>query len=556
MIPFGSQRANGADLAVHLHNAHDNEYVELASLRGSIADDLAGAFAEWETQAHSMTKCEKYLYSLSINPDQRQGRLTREQYDDYIVRVEESLGLFGQPRAVVYHIKNEREHCHVVWSRIDIQDHKAIPIAFDKQKLMMITREFARDHGLKLPDGYYRDEDRQNEKNKQLSLQEKNQQDTTGLTKEERIALVTELWQQSDSAKAFVSGLEQNGYMLATGNRPYVLVDVYGHMNNLPKLIGDKDVRQKDVEAFLGTDYPTKELPSVDEARALVEQHRQTLKEHEKSEKDNDRRDQLKESQRQRRESFEKEKTEKLAQQEEARSRLEKRLFGERSEQRSAFLEEARRIRQQREETKPQGLAGFLARVTGVELIREKLHQREDRIRHEAFQEQKQQLQEKQTQQQEEQRREHEARSYEISRKEQMLKERDGREQQSLERDLKREHNMALRRGHDHMPSVNLDLKPPGRFAAPAKAKNRFTTQEGETEVPAERTTQETSSLQQMQQQKEMTGQTEMNRDFSKASEPQRDHGNGGSSGAGGEARSEPTFNTNKGNDNSQGRER
>ena len=101
MIPFGSQRANGADLAIHLHNAHDNEYVELASLRGSIADDLAGAFAEWETQAHSMTKCEKYLYSLSINPDQRQGRLTREQYDDYIVRVEERLGLFGQPRAVV-----------------------------------------------------------------------------------------------------------------------------------------------------------------------------------------------------------------------------------------------------------------------------------------------------------------------------------------------------------------------------------------------------------------------------------------------------------------------
>ena len=94
---------------------------------------------------------------MSINPDQRQGRLTRDQYDDYIARVEESLGLAGQPRAVVYHIKEEREHCHVVWSRIDIQDYKAIQIAFDKQKLMMVTREFARDHDLQLPDGYFKD---------------------------------------------------------------------------------------------------------------------------------------------------------------------------------------------------------------------------------------------------------------------------------------------------------------------------------------------------------------------------------------------------------------
>lgn len=157
MIPKASQRSGGQDLATHLLNALDNEYVEVAEVSGAIASDLHGAFAEWEAIAAGLTKCQKYLYSLSINPDQGQGELTREQYLDYVDRVEKKLGLEGQPRAVVFHIKEGREHCHVVWSRIDYRNEKAIHLPFDHDRLMMVTREFARDHGLALPDGYGRD---------------------------------------------------------------------------------------------------------------------------------------------------------------------------------------------------------------------------------------------------------------------------------------------------------------------------------------------------------------------------------------------------------------
>ena len=108
MIPFASQRGSGSDLATHLLNEHDNEFVEVADLRGAIADDLHGAFAEWETEASAMTKCQKYLYSLSVNPDPSQGPMPREVYDDYLNRVEQALGLVGQPRAVVFHIKEDR----------------------------------------------------------------------------------------------------------------------------------------------------------------------------------------------------------------------------------------------------------------------------------------------------------------------------------------------------------------------------------------------------------------------------------------------------------------
>ena len=91
MIPKASQRGLGQDLATHLQNAYDNEYVEIAEVRGAVAHDLHGAFAEWEVCAHAMTGCRNYLYSLSVNPDPAQAALTRAQYRDYIDRVEGKL---------------------------------------------------------------------------------------------------------------------------------------------------------------------------------------------------------------------------------------------------------------------------------------------------------------------------------------------------------------------------------------------------------------------------------------------------------------------------------
>ena len=167
-------------------------------------DDLPGAFAEWEAQAHALTRCKNYLYSLSINPDNRQGELTREQYFDYIARAEERLGLSDQPRAVVFHIKHGREHCHVVWSRIDPFQEKAIHMAFDHDKLMMVTREFARDHGLELPDGYFKEKGA--EKTRQETVYDMAKKRATGLSKEDHIEAVTDAWRASDNAAGFRPG--------------------------------------------------------------------------------------------------------------------------------------------------------------------------------------------------------------------------------------------------------------------------------------------------------------------------------------------------------------
>jgi hypothetical protein len=126
MIPKGNQRGGGQNLATHLMNSYTNERVEIADVRGTVAQDLHGAFREWFAESKA-TKCTEYLYSLSINPDNRQGDLTRDQYMDFIARTEKKLGLAAQPRAVVFHVKKGREHCHVVWSRIDLEKNARGP---------------------------------------------------------------------------------------------------------------------------------------------------------------------------------------------------------------------------------------------------------------------------------------------------------------------------------------------------------------------------------------------------------------------------------------------
>lgn len=373
MIPFASQRGGGQDLATHLLNAHDNELTELVHLRGAVADDLHGAFKEWEVQAQTLTRCNKYLYSMSINPDPAQGELTRDQYMDYIRRAEETLGLSEQPRAVVFHTKYGREHCHVVWSRIDVDQKRAVHLAFDHDKLMRVTRSFARDHELALPEGY--DKSRQVG---QITLYEQEQSRQTGLSKADHIREVTEAWRQSDDPKSFVQALAERGYILATGKRPYVLVDLYGDMNALPKLIDDKSVRTSDLRTFLDKDFPVESLPSVEEARALVAAHRKLIEKSVDETRIAGPLASLKHAQQERRRNTVEEVAVLKAQHQAIRQAEETRHRLDRDALRTRHRQELSAIRQQRFENRPTGLAAFLGRITGVAFVQKIMARRED----------------------------------------------------------------------------------------------------------------------------------------------------------------------------------
>ena len=253
MILKGSQRGNGADLATHLMNSFDNERIEIAEVYGTVAGDLHGAFAEFEAVSLG-TKAKEYLYSLSISPS---APLTREQYNEAIAAIENRLGLTDQPRAVVFHVKDGREHCHVVWSRIDVDKMRAIHMAHDHRKLMDLACELARKYGHDLPPGLKAWEEKQKREKEKLeaTLGEKAQAEETGITPEQRREEITAAYEASDSAEAFRSALEQKGYVLARGDRRgLVVVDSFGGVHSLTRYI--KGHSAKEIKAKLAALAP------------------------------------------------------------------------------------------------------------------------------------------------------------------------------------------------------------------------------------------------------------------------------------------------------------
>ncbi|WP_458478917.1 relaxase/mobilization nuclease domain-containing protein [Paracoccus sp. T5] len=244
-----------------------NERVEVAELRGFAARDLAGAFDEIEAIAAG-TKSTKPLYSLSINPSQP---MSREEYGRAVDRIEEKLGLTDQARAVVFHVKEGREHCHVVWSRIDHEKMQARHMEFDRQKLREVARELVREMGHEMPKflGEDRGTDRFKDRFKEVTLAEQGQARRTGLDPAERKQAITEAYQRSDNGEAFRAALGEHGFMLAQGDkRGLVVVDRGGEVHSLNRQIDG--AKAKEIREKLQIDGMARDLPTVQQAKELI----------------------------------------------------------------------------------------------------------------------------------------------------------------------------------------------------------------------------------------------------------------------------------------------
>lgn len=264
MILVGNQRGGGRDLAQHLVKP-ENERVEVAELRGFVADDLDGAFRE--TCAISRgTRCKQYLFSLSLNPP-KDAEVSNEAFFGAIGQAEARLGLEGQPRAVVFHEKRGddgrlRRHAHAVWSRIDTDEMKAIPLPHAKRRLQDVARDLYHDHGWTMPPGLARKGARDP---RTFTLAEWQQ---ARRIKEDPRAIKTafqDAWAISDSRAAFAHALQERGYRLARGDkRGYVAVDRHGEVHSIAKRVG---VKTRAVRERLGD---LEALPSVEDARIEI----------------------------------------------------------------------------------------------------------------------------------------------------------------------------------------------------------------------------------------------------------------------------------------------
>ena len=264
MIFSASQRAGAMELAAHLLNGDENDHVTLHEIRGFLADTLEGAFREIEAISRG-TRCQKFLFSLSLNPPDY-ADVPIEDFEAAIEEIERKLGLLDQPRVIVFHEKNGRRHCHVVWSRLMYSEHTqrmvAIRMSHFKHKLMDISRFQFLKHGWKLPEGMKRAADRSPW---HLSREEHRQAVRLSEDPKALKALFKGAWEQSDTLQTFAAALQERGMLLARGDRRgFVALDMAGGIYSLTRWI---DIGTRELKARLGK---PETLPTVEQAKTFM----------------------------------------------------------------------------------------------------------------------------------------------------------------------------------------------------------------------------------------------------------------------------------------------
>ncbi|WP_273239827.1 relaxase/mobilization nuclease domain-containing protein [Hyphomonas atlantica corrig.] len=260
MILHGNARGGGRELAIHLMRTDENEHVQVHDVEGFMADDVRGAFQEIEALAKG-TRCQKPLFSLSLSPP-KDANASSKDFEKAIAKAEDALGLSGQPRVIVFHEKGEHRdrHCHVVWSRIDAETMRAIPMPFNRLKMRDVSRELFIEHGWDVPRGLINKVER-NPLN--YTLEQYQQAKRTGRRADEIKADMQAAWAMSDTRAAFEHALQDKGFRLARGDRRgFVVIDHQGEVMSLPRWLG---VKTKMVRERLG---PEKDLPDVESAQA------------------------------------------------------------------------------------------------------------------------------------------------------------------------------------------------------------------------------------------------------------------------------------------------
>ncbi|MEO1197951.1 MAG: relaxase/mobilization nuclease domain-containing protein [Pseudomonadota bacterium] len=259
MILVGNQRGGAKDLALHLLK-DENEHVEVHELRGFASETLAEALSEAYAVSRG-TRCKQFLFSLSLNPPPGENVRT-EVFESAADRAEAKLGLSGQPRAIVFHEKEGRRHCHVVWSRINADAMKAVPLPYSKLKLKDVSRELYRENGWTMPHGLMNAKERDP---RNFTLAEWQQAKRHGRDPREIKTTFQDCWAVSDTQVAFAHALNERGYILARGDRRgFVAIDHRGEAYAVSKWVG---IRTKEVRAKL---KDAKSLPSVDQARTQM----------------------------------------------------------------------------------------------------------------------------------------------------------------------------------------------------------------------------------------------------------------------------------------------
>ncbi len=264
MIIKASQRSGARNLANHLMNEQTNDHVDLHEVRGLVGQSLHAALLEIDGVSQG-TRCQQPLFSVSFNPPEGED-VSYDQFASAFDRLEKKLGLTDQPRAVVFHEKEGRRHAHVVWSRIDSVEMKAINMSHFKSKCTDISRQLYIEHGWEMPRGLI---DKKERDPFQLTNVEWQQLKRQGIDPKEIKVFCQDAWKHSDNLQSFKHALEERNMFLAQGDRRgFVVMDHSSKVYSLSRFGG---INSKDLKTRLGS---PDQLPTVratqDKIRSMV----------------------------------------------------------------------------------------------------------------------------------------------------------------------------------------------------------------------------------------------------------------------------------------------
>ena len=260
MLIHGNKRGGARDLALHLLK-EENDHVDVHELRGFMSDDLLSALNEAYVVSKG-TQAKKFLLSVGFNPPEDK-QVSTETFKKAITQIEKEFGLERQSRAIVFHEKKGRRHCHVAWSLIDTQKMKAIKLDYSKRRMMGISRSLFLEHGWDMPAGMV---DQRNRDPKNFNLAQWQHAKRIGKDPRQIKQDLQDSWALSDDKASFEAALKQRGYTLAKGDRAaFVVLDHACEMFALgKKIIG---VNVKDIRAKLGDEA---KLPSIKQTRSKI----------------------------------------------------------------------------------------------------------------------------------------------------------------------------------------------------------------------------------------------------------------------------------------------
>lgn len=275
MIIKGGSRSNGAQLGRYLMETGENAEVNVLELPDS-ARSVGEAVRDMERMG-KVTRGEKVLYHAQINPNPGEPMWKGDWIRSADI-LAEKLGMEGQPRVIVFHLKEgylegAREHAHVVFQRTDVEKGRLISDSHNYRKHEAASRQIERELGhepvptVDRGTSYTQEEARKARQlpaPTQLVRREGSARATyvpdgqygpyrsgRGANPKEVRAFVTTAYQRARGPEEFRDYLWAAKLQIAIGERrAYSLIDEFGNDYTLARMT--EGARTSDLKRFLG----------------------------------------------------------------------------------------------------------------------------------------------------------------------------------------------------------------------------------------------------------------------------------------------------------------